>query len=176
VKLKPVELSLGDKDVASLPSRSSETKRSHSWVSSTVVHDRGLHCCAGAIIGANHHVNSDPLHLGVEPGPLGTTDPQAIEVHLGSEPSNRIVSISLSISSVQATNSGAENLELLTAPVTIEFTHSGIVTATCLEIICRCVIRRSCIKLRRPAHPLSAECRITQHPPEGLFPQEPLAG
>jgi hypothetical protein len=84
--------------------------------------------CGGAIIGSNHHVNGDPLHLGVEPGPLGTTDPQAIEVRLGSEPSNRIVSISLSISSVQATNSGAENLELLTDPVTIEFTHSGVVT------------------------------------------------
>ena len=81
--------------------------------------------CGGAITGSH---NGDPLHLGVEPGPLGSTSPQTIEVRLGSEPSDRIVSVSLAIDSVKATNSGAADLELLTAPVTVEFTHSAVVT------------------------------------------------
>jgi hypothetical protein len=59
---------------------------------------------------------------------LGSTNPQTIEVRLGSEPNDRIVSLSLTISSMQAANSGAQNLEILTAPVTVEFTRSAIVT------------------------------------------------
>ncbi|MFY9559038.1 MAG: hypothetical protein WAQ52_02275 [Terriglobales bacterium] len=84
--------------------------------------------CGGAISSPHNAPNGDPLGLGVEPGPLGSTDPQTIEVRVGSEPSDRIVSLSLTISSVQATNSGAQNLELLTDPITVEFTRSAIVT------------------------------------------------
>ncbi len=85
--------------------------------------------CSGALSSSHNQANGDPLHLGVEPGPLGITVPQTIEVRLGSEPNDRIVSLSLTISSVGATNSGAQNLEILTAPVTVEFTRSAIVTA-----------------------------------------------
>jgi hypothetical protein len=85
--------------------------------------------CGGAISSSHSQSNGDPLHLGVIPGPLGSPIPQTIEVGLGSEPNDRIVSLSLTISSLQATNSGSENLELLTAPVTVEFTRSATVTA-----------------------------------------------
>jgi len=85
--------------------------------------------CSGALSSSHHQANGDPLHLGVVPGPLGVPIPQTLEVRLGSEPSDRIVSLSLTTSSVQMTNSGAQNLELLTAPVTVEFTRSAIVTA-----------------------------------------------
>jgi hypothetical protein len=83
---------------------------------------------------SNSQSQSDPLHLGGSPGPLGTlTDPQPIQVRLGSEPNDRIVSLSLTLDSLQATNSGAANIELLTPnpipdPVTIEFTRSATVT------------------------------------------------
>jgi len=83
--------------------------------------------CGGAIANSGHP-SGDPLHLGVTPGPQGSTDPQIIELRLGGEPSDRIVSVSLTISSLKATNSGNEDLELLTAPRTVEFTHSAIVT------------------------------------------------
>jgi len=83
--------------------------------------------CGGAITGS-HQPNGDPLHLGATPGPLGSTDPQVMELRLGSEPSDRIVSLSLTLNSLKTTNSGDEDIDLLTAPVTIEFTHSAIVT------------------------------------------------
>ena len=75
----------------------------------------------------------DPLHLGGSPGPLGTTDPQSIQVRMGSLPidslpADRIVSLSLTLNSLQATNSGSQNIELLTAPITVEFTRSATVT------------------------------------------------
>src|SRR5712671_5889703 len=85
--------------------------------------------CSGALSSSHHQANGDPLQLGVVPGPLGAPIPQTLEVRLGSEPNDRIVSLSLTTSSVQMTNSGAQNLELLTAPVTVEFTRSAIVTA-----------------------------------------------
>ena len=84
--------------------------------------------CGGALTGSNHNRNGDPLHLGVHPGPLGSTEPQTLEVRIGSEPSERIVSLSLTINSLQAVNSGSENLELLHAPITVEFTRSSIIT------------------------------------------------
>src|SRR4051812_29266351 len=84
--------------------------------------------CGGTLGGSSHDRNGDPLHLGVHPGPLGSTDPQTLEVRIGSEPSERIVSLSLTISSLQAVNSGSENLELLHAPITVEFTRSSTIT------------------------------------------------
>ena len=77
---------------------------------------------------------SDPLNLGGSPGPLGSPTPQRVEVRLGSEPSDRIVSLSLTLTSLQATNSGSANIELLTpnpspAPVTVEWTRNAVVTA-----------------------------------------------
>jgi len=83
--------------------------------------------CSGALSGSNH-ANPDPLGLGIVPGPLGSVNPQTIQVRIGSEPNDRIVSLSLSISSLQSTNSGAQDLELLTAPVTVEFTRSALVS------------------------------------------------
>ncbi len=83
--------------------------------------------CGGAL-SANQAGGGDPLHLGVTPGPLGSTTPQTIQVRLGSEPSDRIVSLSLAISSLQATNSGNQNLDLLTAPMNVELTRSAVVT------------------------------------------------
>jgi hypothetical protein len=83
---------------------------------------------------SNNQSQSDPLHLGGSPGPQGTlTDPQPIQVRLGSEPNDRIVSLSLTLNSLKATNSGNADIELLTpdptpAPVTIEFTRSATVT------------------------------------------------
>jgi len=85
--------------------------------------------CSGAVSGSNDQFKGDPLHLGVRPGPLGTTAAQSIEIRLGSEPSDRIVSLSLTIDSLKTTNSLPGDLELLTAPVTVEFTRSAIVTA-----------------------------------------------
>lgn len=82
----------------------------------------------GTISSSSNPANRDPLGLGVQPGPLGTTDPQIIEVRLGSESSDRIVSLSLTINTLQATNSGDENLDLLAAPITVEFNHNAIVT------------------------------------------------
>ncbi|MBI3476196.1 MAG: hypothetical protein HY010_10715 [Acidobacteria bacterium] len=82
--------------------------------------------CSGAL--GSHQVNRDPLGLGVVPGPLGSPDPQTIEVRVGSVPTERIVSLSLTMTSLKATNSGAQDLELLTAPITVEFTRSAIVT------------------------------------------------
>jgi hypothetical protein len=51
-----------------------------------------------------------------------------IEVRLGSEPSDRIVSLSLTANTLKAVNSGAGQIDLLTAPVTFEFTRSAIST------------------------------------------------
>jgi len=84
--------------------------------------------CGGAISGTNSHANGDPLGLGVVPGPLGSTAPQMIQVRAGSEPNDRIVSLALTINSMQTTNSGSEQLDLLSAPVTVEFAHSAVVT------------------------------------------------
>ena len=84
--------------------------------------------CGVAVSGSNGQQNGDPLHLGVNPGPLGSTNPSTIQVRLGSEPSDRIVSLSLTADSLKVTNSGNQDLELLTAPVTVEFTRSAIVT------------------------------------------------
>ncbi len=84
--------------------------------------------CGGVISGPGYRPNGDPLHLGVDPGPLGSVNPQTIEVRLGSEPSDRILSLPLTINSLKATNSGAQNLELLTAPITVELTRGAVVT------------------------------------------------
>jgi hypothetical protein len=81
--------------------------------------------CGGAI-SSSHNQNGDPLGLGAGPGPAGSTTPQMIEVRLGSEPSDRIVSLSLTANSLQAVNSGAGQIDLLTAPITFEFTRSAI--------------------------------------------------
>ena len=82
--------------------------------------------CSGAL--GSHQSSRDPLGLGVVPGPLGSPNPQTIELRIGSEPTERIVSLSLNLTSLKATNSGAQDLELLTAPITVEFTRSAIVT------------------------------------------------
>lgn len=82
--------------------------------------------CTGALSSSSSQPNRDPLGLGVQPGPLGSPTPQKIQVRLGSEPSDRIVSLFLTIPSIQATNSGAQNLELLTDPILVELTHSAI--------------------------------------------------
>ena len=82
--------------------------------------------CSGAIGGSHNQPNGDPLHLGVTPGPLGSITPQTIQVRLGSEPSDRIVSLFLTIPAIQATNSGGQNLELLIDPIMVEFTRSAI--------------------------------------------------
>jgi hypothetical protein len=79
----------------------------------------------GMISSSKNQTNGDPLHLGVHTGPLGSQTPQTIEVSLGSEPSDRIVSLLFTINSLQATNSGGEPLELLTHPVMVEFTRSA---------------------------------------------------
>lgn len=84
--------------------------------------------CGGAISGSNSQTNGDPLHLGVNPGPMGSTTPQTIQVRLGSEPNDRIVSLLLTINSLQATNSGSANLDLLIDPIMVEFTRSAIST------------------------------------------------
>lgn len=84
--------------------------------------------CGIASSGSNSQASGDPLHLGVTPGPLGSTSPSTIQVRLGSEPSDRIVSLSLTTNSLKVTNSGNQDLELLTAPITVEFTRSAIVT------------------------------------------------
>lgn len=83
--------------------------------------------CGGAITSSDPS-SGDPLHLGVHPGPMGSTDPQVIQVRAGSEPSDRIVSLSLALDSLKVTNSGNSDIDLLTAPVALEFTHSAIVT------------------------------------------------
>jgi len=88
--------------------------------------------CVGALSSSPANPPSqpqnDPLHLGASPGPLGSTNPQTVQVRLGSEPNDRIVSLSLTLNSLQATNSGNGNLELLAAPVTVEFTHSAVIS------------------------------------------------
>jgi hypothetical protein len=84
--------------------------------------------CAGVSTGASNQGQGDPLHLGSSPGPLGSTTPQTIQIRLGSEPNDRIVSLSLTLNSLQATNSGAGNINLLTNPDTFEFTRSAVVT------------------------------------------------
>src|SRR5262249_44609566 len=61
-------------------------------------------------------------------GPLGTVTPQTIELRLGSEPSDRIVSLSLTADSLKAVNSGSGEIDLLTAPTTFEFTNNAIVS------------------------------------------------
>jgi len=77
---------------------------------------------------ASSQKQGDPLHLGADPGPLGSTTPSAIQIRLGSEPNDRIVSLSLTLNSLQATNSGGGNIDLLPDPMTIEFAHQAIVT------------------------------------------------
>jgi hypothetical protein len=77
--------------------------------------------------------DGDPLHLGGRPGPQGTPTPQIIQVRMGSIPNDRIVSLSLTIPSLKATNSLPADIELLTpdptpTPVTVEFTRSAMVT------------------------------------------------
>jgi hypothetical protein len=57
--------------------------------------------CSGALSSSNDQFKGDPLHLGVRPGPLGTTAAQSIEIRLGSEPSDRIVSLSLTVDSLK---------------------------------------------------------------------------
>jgi hypothetical protein len=57
-----------------------------------------------------------------------TTDPVPIQVRLGSEPNDRIVSLSLTLNSLQVINSGGGPIELLTDPVTFEFTRTALVT------------------------------------------------
>src|SRR5205085_3549407 len=84
--------------------------------------------CGGAISSSQNQPNRDPLHLGASPGPLGTVIPQTIELRLGSEPSDRIVSLSLTANTLQAVNSGSGLIDLLTAPVTFEFASNAIVT------------------------------------------------
>lgn len=84
--------------------------------------------CSGVSTGASNQTQSDPLHLGSAPGPLGSTTPQTIQVRLGSEPNDRILSLSLTINSLKATNSLPGNINLLTSPVTFEFTRSAVVT------------------------------------------------
>ena len=71
----------------------------------------------------------DPLHLGAAPGPLGSLTPAPIQIRFGSQPNDRIASLSLTLNSLQATNSGAGNIELLPEPVTFEFAHHAIVTS-----------------------------------------------
>jgi hypothetical protein len=75
----------------------------------------------------------DPLHLGGSPGPQGALTPQQIQIRLGSEPSDRIVSLSLTLPTLGATNSGSAVINLLTpdptpVPVTVEFTRSSTIT------------------------------------------------
>jgi hypothetical protein len=50
-----------------------------------------------------------------------------IQVRLGSEPSDRVVSLSLTLGSLQATNSGGQSVDLLTHPIAVELTRSAIV-------------------------------------------------
>jgi len=74
--------------------------------------------------------NQDPLQLGGNPGPLGSPTPSTIQLRMGSEPSDRVISLSLTLNSLQARNSGSTNnlIDLLTDPVTVEFAHSAIIT------------------------------------------------
>jgi hypothetical protein len=82
--------------------------------------------CGGAISRTDSQPNGDPLGLGVVPGPLGSTNAQTMQVRMGSEPNDRIVSLSLTINSLQTTNSGSQNLDLLTDPITVEFTSNAV--------------------------------------------------
>ena len=68
--------------------------------------------------------------MGCPPAPTSRriSNPEAIQVRLGSEPNDRIVSLSLTINSLKATNSGGKNINLLTDPITFEFTSSAAVT------------------------------------------------
>ena len=103
--------------------------------------------CGGAIQSVNKPLN-DPLALGVEPGPLGSTNPQTIQVRLGSEPNNRIVSLSLTIDSLEAKNSGDEYLDLLTQPVTVESARTAI---TSDPVVVRTIYQDTYSELRVPA-------------------------
>ena len=90
-----------------------------------------LLACAGCVsLMTNPHsaANGDPLQLGINPGPQGSTTPQTIQVRLGSEPNDRLVSVSLTINSLQTRNSGNETLDLLTDPVTLDLAHNAVVT------------------------------------------------
>ena len=70
---------------------------------STVVSGAGC----GFVSQSTNHNQGDPLNLGGSPGPDGTLlNPQTIQVRVGSQPSDRIVSLSLTLSSLQAKNSG----------------------------------------------------------------------
>lgn len=84
--------------------------------------------CGGALSNSHSQRTSDPLGLGVVPGPMGSTNPQTIQVRMGSEPNDRIVSLSLTLNSLQAINSGNSNLDLLTDPIVIEFTRNAVST------------------------------------------------
>jgi hypothetical protein len=82
--------------------------------------------CSGALSSSHSQSERDPLHLGAAPGPLGTVTPQTVELRLGSEPNDRIVSLSLTADRLGAINSGNGTIDLLTAPVTFEFTTNAI--------------------------------------------------
>ena len=83
--------------------------------------------CGGALRSrSGYQASADPLLIGVDPGPLGSTTPQSLQLRLGSLPSDRIVSLSLDISSLKTTNSFPQDLELLTAPITVEFTRNAL--------------------------------------------------
>lgn len=83
--------------------------------------------CGGALRSrAGYQASGDPLLIGVNPGPLGSTTPQSLQVRLGSLPSDRIVSLSLDINSLKATNSFPQDLELLSAPINVEFTRNAL--------------------------------------------------
>lgn len=85
--------------------------------------------CGGSSASSSAHTMGDPLHLGASPGPLGSTTPAEIQLRLGSEPDDRIASLALEIDSLQVTNSGNGNIDLLQSPVTFEFTQNAIITA-----------------------------------------------
>lgn len=89
----------------------------------------GVGCGGGGNVSSAQKSVGDPLHLGGSPGPLGSPTPSSIQIRLGSEPNDRIASLSLQMNTLQATNSGASNIDLLQQPVTFEFTQDGIVTS-----------------------------------------------
>jgi hypothetical protein len=59
-----------------------------------------------------------------------------VQVRLGSEPNDRILSLSLTVNSLQATNSAGRSVALLSAPITFEFTSRAVITdpVTSLDI------------------------------------------
>ena len=89
--------------------------------------------CGSVTKGNNNFAqnSSDPLNLGGDYGPLGSPNPSTLELRLGSAPSDRIVSLSLTLDSLNAHPSGTpvdNSIQMLTAPVTFEFTHTATVT------------------------------------------------